>query len=74
MRLIGRRIVWGLPISRSDRQKQQEEAIINIRSNKVVQEVGRIYNLDEISTDNWRIYENIWLWNVSNFLCDFSCV
>ena len=74
MRLIGRRIVWGLPISRSDRQKQQEEAIINIRSNKVVQEVGRIYNLDEISTDNWRIYEKIWLWNVSNFLCDFSCV
>ncbi|SCW38139.1 Putative amidase domain-containing protein [Lachnospiraceae bacterium C10] len=34
----------------------QEEAIINIRSNKVVQEVGRIYNLDEISTDNWLEY------------------
>ena len=74
MRLIGRRIAEGLRISQSVRQKQQEEAIISIRSNMVVQEVGRIYNLDEISTDNWRIYEKIWFWNVSNFLCDFSCV
>jgi hypothetical protein len=31
-----------LRINRSVRQKQQEEAIISIRSNKVVQEVGRI--------------------------------
>jgi len=74
MHHIGLHIAEGLRISQSVRQKQQEEAIINFRSNKVVQEVGRIYNLDEISTDNWRIYEKIWFWNVSNFLCDFSCV
>jgi hypothetical protein len=53
MHHIGHHIAEGLRISRSVRQKQQEEAIINIRSNMVVQEVGRIYNQDEISTDSW---------------------